>query len=91
MPLIFTIGVSFLTEVLGEERFESFKNLLNVKPFDESRIPIRIQKKLMAGKDYLLLLFSPADKNFFRVQNIYQLDEEVKALKERIKSKNIEI
>ena len=76
---------------LGKERFESFKNLLYVKPFDESRVPIAIQQKLMAGKDYLLLLFSPADKNFFRVQNIYQLDAEVKALKERIKSKNIKV
>ena len=45
----------------------------------------------MAGKDYLLLLFSPADKNFFRVQNIYQLDSEVKALRERIKNKNIKV
>ena len=76
---------------LGEERFENFKNLLYVKPFDEYQIPIGIQKKLMAGKDYLLLLFSPADKNFFRVQNIYQLDAEIKALKERIKRKNIKV
>ena len=76
---------------LGEERFQSFKKLLYVKPFDESRIPIEIQKNLVAGEDYLLLLFSPADKNFFRVQNIYQLDAEVKALKERIKSKNIKV
>ena len=76
---------------LGEERFASFKNLLYVKPFDESRIPIGIKKKLMAEKDYLLLLFSPADKNFFRVQNIYQLDAEIKALKERIKRKNIKV
>ena len=74
---------------LGAERFETFKNLLYAKPFDESQIPTGIQKKLMAGEDYLLLLFSPADKNFFQVQNIYQLDTEVKALKERIEGKNI--
>ena len=75
---------------LGEERFESFKKLLYVEPFDESGIPGGLQQKLMAGKDYLLLLFSPADKNFFRVENIYQLDAEIKALKERIKSRNIQ-
>ncbi|MZG52521.1 MAG: MMPL family transporter [Nitrospinae bacterium] len=75
---------------LGEERFESFRKLLYVEPFDESGIPGGLQQKLMAGKDYLLLLFSPADKNFFRVENIYQLDAEIKALKERIKSRNIQ-
>ena len=75
---------------LGEKRFESFKSLLNVQPFDESQVPINLQKKLMAGNDYLLLLFSPADKNFFRVENIYQLEMEINALKEIIKRKNIE-
>jgi len=75
---------------LGEERFNKFESLLDVKPFDESRVPRGLQNKLMAGKDYLLLLFSPADKNFFRVENIYQLDMEINALKENIKRKNIE-
>lgn len=75
---------------LGKKRFESFKSLLNVQPFDESQVPINLQKKLMAGNDYLLLLFSPADKNFFRVENIYQLEMEINALKEIIKRKNIE-
>ena len=75
---------------LGEKRFKNFELLLNVKPFDESRIPQALQKKLMAGKDYVLLLFSPADKNFFRVENIYQLEREINELKERIKKKHIE-
>ena len=61
-----------------------------MKPFDESRIPQALQKKLMAGKDYVLLLFSPAEKNFFRVENIYQLEREINELKKRIKKKNIE-
>ena len=75
---------------LGEKRVKNFELLLNVKPFDESRIPQALQKKLMAGKDYVLLLFSPADKNFFRVENIYQLEREINELKVRIKKKNIE-
>jgi len=75
---------------LGEKRFKNFELLLNVKPFDESQIPQALQKKLMAGKDYVLLLFSPADKNFFRVENIYQLEREINELKRRIKKKNIE-
>ncbi len=76
---------------LGEQRFKNFERILDVKPFDDSRVPTGIQQKLMAGEDYLLLLFSPADKNFFRVENIYQLEKEVNALKERIKRKNIEV
>ncbi|MEC7785382.1 MAG: MMPL family transporter [Nitrospinota bacterium] len=76
---------------LGEKRFKNFELLLNVKPFDESRIPQALQKKLIAGKDYVLLLFSPADKNFFRVENIYQLEREINELKERLKKKNIEV
>ena len=75
---------------LGEKRVKNFELLLNVKPFDESRIPQALQKKLMAGKDYVLLLFSPAEKNFFRVENIYQLEREINELKVRIKKKNIE-
>jgi uncharacterized protein len=75
---------------LGENRFRNFESILNVEPFDESAIPDNLQKKLMAGKDYLLLLFSPADKNFFRVENIYQLEKEINSLKEKIREKNIE-
>jgi uncharacterized protein len=75
---------------LGKKRFRNFESILNVGPFDESEIPDNLQKKLMAGKDYLLLLFSPADKNFFRVENIYQLEMEINSLKEKIREKNIE-
>jgi predicted RND superfamily exporter protein len=75
---------------LGENRFRNFESILNVEPFDESKIPANLQKKLMAGKDYLLLLFSPADKNFFRVENIYQLEKEMNSLKKNIRERNIE-
>ena len=53
-------------------------------------MPDNLQKKLMAGKDYLLLMFSPAEKNFFRVENIYQLEKEINSLKETMREKNIE-
>lgn len=76
---------------LGDKRLKAFELLLNAEPFDESRIPEELQQKLMAGKDFLLLLFSPADKNFFRVENIYQLEKEINELKKRIKDKNFEI
>ncbi|MDC0946693.1 MMPL family transporter [Nitrospinaceae bacterium] len=75
---------------LGEKRFRNFESILNVEPFDESKMPDNLQKKLMAGKDYLLLMFSPAEKNFFRVENIYQLEKEINSLKEKIREKNIE-
>ncbi|MFT4578314.1 MAG: putative RND superfamily exporter protein [Nitrospinales bacterium] len=75
---------------LGEKRFSNFESILNVEPFDESKMPANLQKKLMAGKDYLLLLFSPADKNFFRVENIYQLEKEINSLKDNIRERNIE-
>jgi uncharacterized protein len=75
---------------LGESRFKNFESIINFEPFDESKVPESLNKKLMAKKDYLLLLFSPADKNFFRVKNIYQLEKEVNSLKEKIREKNIE-
>ena len=39
----------------------------------------------------MFLLFSPADKNFFRVENIYKLEKEVEALKQKMVEKNIKI
>ena len=75
---------------LGEKRFRNFELLLNAKPFGKSKRPDNLQKKLMAGKDYLLLMFSPAEKNFFRVENIYQLEKEINSLKETMREKKIE-
>ena len=75
---------------LGEDRFNNFESIMNVEPFDESRVPAILREKLMTGKNYLLLLFSPADKNFFRVENIYQLEKEINSLKEKIRERNIE-
>ena len=74
---------------MGSSRYRKFSKLLHGKPFDESTIPENIKKKLTAKDEYLLLLFSPADKNFFDVRNIYQLDEEIDALKFNLLEKKI--
>ena len=55
---------------LGNDRYENFRKLVNAEPFDEKQIPLILRKKLRAGDDYLVLLLSPADKNFFHVENI---------------------
>ncbi len=76
---------------LGNDRYENFKKLVNVEPFDQKLLPQNLEKKLRAGDDYLFLLFSPSDKNFFRVENIYKLEKEVDALKRIMAEKNIKI
>jgi uncharacterized protein len=74
---------------LGNDRYENFKKLVNVEPFDEKKIPPNYEKKLRAGDDYLVLLLSPADKNFFRVENIYQLKKEVSEFKHMMMENSI--
>jgi len=76
---------------LGNDRYENFKKLVNVEPFDEKEIPDNLKKKLRAEDDYLVLLLSPADKNFFRVENIYQLKKEVGELKRMMAEENIKV
>ena len=76
---------------LGNDRYENFKKLVNVEPFDEKQIPDNLKKKLRAEDDYLVLLLSPADKNFFRVENIYQLKKEVVELKRMMAEENIKV
>lgn len=75
---------------LGSDRYGNFKKLVDAEPFDENKIPPHLEKKLRAGDDYLVLLLSPADKNFFRVENIYQLGKEMAELKRMMAEKNIE-
>lgn len=76
---------------LGEPRFLQFERLVQGEPFDESAIPKSLSEKLTAGSDYLLLMFSPADKNFFDVRNVTQLDDEIKTMKSMLAKKNIEV
>ncbi|QPJ62654.1 MAG: MMPL family transporter [Candidatus Nitronauta litoralis] len=76
---------------LGTTRFEKLKQLVNADPFDESAIPEVLKQRFAAGGEYVLLIFSPADKNFFDVRNIYQLDDEITELKSKLKEKGIQV
>jgi uncharacterized protein len=75
---------------LGNDRYINFKKLVDAEPFDEKKIPKSLEKKLRAGDDYLVLLLSPADKNFFNIKNIYQLEKEMVEFKHMMAEKNIE-
>jgi hypothetical protein len=86
---IFYDNADIIKFSLGNDRYENFEKLVNAEPFDEKRIPPNLMKQLRAGEDYLVFLFSPADKNFFRVENVFQLDKEVAELKQMMAEKNI--
>jgi predicted RND superfamily exporter protein len=74
---------------MGTERYRKLKKLLEAKPFDAKNIPPNLLKRFMAEDQYLLLIFSPADKNFFDVRNIYQLEKEIRELKATLAKDNI--
>ena len=76
---------------LGTFRYQKLKQLVHAPPFDESKIPEVLRKRFTAGDEYLLLVFSPADKNFFDVRNIYQLEKEIRELKDRLAERGIRI
>jgi uncharacterized protein len=74
---------------MGTQRYRKLKRLVQARPFDEKHIPENLLKRFMAKDQYLLLIFSPAEKNFFDVRNIYQLRDEMKELKELLAKDNI--
>jgi uncharacterized protein len=74
---------------MGTQRYRKLRQLVEAKPFDEKHIPSNLMKRFMAENQYLLLIFSPADKNFFDVRNIYQLEKEIKELKASLAKDNI--
>ena len=74
---------------MGTQRYRKLKRLVEAKPFDEKHIPSNLLKRFTAADQYLLLIFSPADKNFFDVRNIYQLEKEIKELKASLAKDNI--
>ena len=76
---------------LGGVRFEKFKKMLAAEPFDESAIPGILREKLTAKGDFLLLMFSPSNKNFFNVKNVYQLSKEIKEMKKILEEKNVSV
>jgi len=74
---------------MGTQRYRKLKRLVEAKPFDEKHIPANLLKRFTAADQYLLLIFSPADKSFFDVRNIYQLEKEIKELKASLAKDNI--
>ena len=76
---------------LGESRFGKFERMLASGPFDESAVPKSLSNKLTAKDEYLLLMFSPSDKNFFNVKNVYQLSKEMQDVKDILSKNNVSV
>ena len=76
---------------MGTKRFGRLIQLLEAPPFDEKNIPDNILKRFTVMDHYLLLIFAPADKDFFDVRNIYQLENEINELKSTLAKSNIDI
>ncbi len=87
----FELDEDIIMLALGKSRVNRLKTLLNAEPFDESQMPTIINKKLTAGSDYMTLVFSPAEKNFFDIRNIYQLEKEIAELKGKMEKADIPI
>ena len=76
---------------LGTRRYQKLKKLVEAEPFDETRIPSNLVKRFTAKDQYLLILFSPSNKDFFDVRNIFQLEKEMDELKAELAKQNIQI
>lgn len=76
---------------LGTRRYQKLKKLVEAEPFDEARIPSNLVKRFTAKDEYLLILFSPANKDFYDVRNIFQLEKEMDELKAELAKQNIQI
>ncbi len=76
---------------LGTRRYQKLKKLVEAEPFDETRIPSNLVKRFTAQDQYLLIMFSPANKDFFDVRNIFQLEKEMDELKAELAKQNIQI
>jgi len=76
---------------LGAARFVKFEQMLASEPFDETAIPESLLYKLIASDEFLLLMFSPSDKNFFNVKNVNQLSSEMKDVKDILAKKNVSV
>jgi len=76
---------------MGTRRYGILRRLVEIGPFDEKQIPDNLIKRFMAEDQYLVLIFSPADKNFFDVRNIYQLRKEMQELKAQLAESRITV
>ena len=86
---IFNEEKDIIRLALGKDRFSKFEQLLTTEPFDESKIPQSLISKLTAKDKFLLLMFSPSDKNFFNVKNVYQLSREMVDVKRILAGNNV--
>ncbi len=75
---------------IGMPKFLKLKAILNSGPFDESKFPDILKKKFNAKGSHIILLYSPADKNFFDARNLYQLKYEINELKKMLEDKKID-
>ncbi|TDJ53796.1 MAG: hypothetical protein E2O43_00730 [Nitrospina sp.] len=76
---------------MGTRRYGMLRRLVETGPFDEKQIPDNLMKGFMAEDQYLVLVFSPADKSFFDVRNIYQLQKEIHELKAKLAESRITV
>ncbi|MDH5761860.1 MAG: MMPL family transporter [Nitrospinota bacterium] len=76
---------------MGTRRYSKLLQLLETEPFDEKNTPENLLKRFKAQDQFLILIFSPADKNFFDVRNIYQLQKEIDELKTVLAKDGIQI
>ena len=76
---------------MGAARYNHLRRLVESPPFNESKIPPSLIKRFTAGDQYLALIFSRSDKNYFDVRNIYQLQREISELKAILAKSNISI
>jgi predicted RND superfamily exporter protein len=76
---------------MGTRRYGILRRLVETGPFDPKQIPDNLMKRFMAEDQYLVLILSPADKNFFDVRNIYQLEKEMHELKAALAERQITV
>ncbi len=76
---------------MGTRRYGILRRLVETGPFDQKQIPDNLIKRFMAEDQYLILIFSPADKSFFDVRNIYQLEKEIHELKAALAERQITV
>ena len=76
---------------MGTRRYGILRRLVETGPFDEKQNPDNLMKGFMAEDQYLVLVFSPADKSFFDVRNIYQLQKEIHELKAKLAESRITV
>ena len=76
---------------MGTTRYDHLRRLVESPPFNESKVPESLIRRFTAEDQYLVLIFSPSDKNYFDVRNIYQLQKEMNELKTVLAKSNVSV